>query len=682
VLGVKPLLGRTFSLSDMKEHADTVVLSERFWRNRLNADPSIAGRTVLLDGQPFSVIGVVPADFQILNAAELWTPLFIPNKPEWRQMHYLQAVGRLKPGATLRQARADMDVIAVNIARISPDTNKGWGITIEPLRQGLVTQELRTTSLVLAGVVGFVLLMACANVANLMLVRAAVRSREIAVRASIGGSRSRIVRQLLTESALLGILGGAAGLGLSMAILGAAPSFVPQGFLPVWLRLSLDGRVIAFAAASALATAGLFGLAPAWQAARVPLASALRAGGRTTTGGNAVRAILAAGEIAVAVLLIVGAGLLLRTLASIDHVDPGFHADHVLTMYVSLPNSRYPQPANTLPFYRSIEREIVAVPGVRSIGLSTILPTDGWDIGMGFNVVGAPPVDPAHSPSVHYQMVNANYFRTLGIPLIEGRAFDDRDTADGAPVCIVSQDFSRRYLQGRDALTTLVKVDSMAPGGPKPVVRQIVGVSHQVKVEGLAEKENDPEIYVPQAQNSWFWSAVAVRTEGDPRTYMQRVQAAIARVDKQEAVTRIRTIDQVIADTVSEPRFRAGLTGAFAVLALALSAVGIFGVLAFSVSRRTREFGIRMALGAQSATVLRMVLCEALGITAVGICAGLIAASALTRSLASLLFGVAPLDALTFAGAAALLAAVALAACAIPACRAARVDPAVTLRQD
>jgi putative ABC transport system permease protein len=681
-LGVKPLLGRTFSPADVKEHADTVVLSERFWRNRLNADPAIAGRTILLDGQPFDVIGVVPADFQILNAAELWTPLFIPDKAEWRQIHYLQAVGRLKPGSTLGQARADMDVIAANIARISPTTNKGWGVAMEPLRQGLVAQELRTTSLVLAGIVGFVLLMACANVANLMLVRGAARSREIAVRASIGGSRGRIVRQLLTESALLGALGGTAGLALTVLILRAAPSFVPQGFLPVWLRLTLDGRVIAFAAASALATAALFGLAPAWQAARVPLAHALRSGGRTATGGNAVRAILAAAEIAVAVMLIAGAGLLLRTLASIDHVDPGFHADHVLTMYVSLPNSRYPQPANTLPFYRSIEREIAAIPGVRSVGLSTILPTDGWDIGMGFHVVGAPPVDPAHSPSVHYQMASVNYFRTLGIPLVQGRAFDDRDTADGAPVCIVSQDFARRYLQGRDPVTTLVKVESMAPGGPKPVVRRIVGVSHQVKVEGLAERESDPEIYVPQAQNPWFWSAVAVRTEGDPRTYVKRVQAAIAGVDKQEAVTRIRTMDQVIADTVSAPRFRAGLTGAFAALALALAAVGIFGVLAFSVSRRTREFGIRMALGAQSSAVLRMVLREALGITAVGIAVGLIAASALTRSLASLLFGVAPLDVLNFAGAAALLAAVALAACAIPAWRAARVDPAVALHQD
>jgi putative ABC transport system permease protein len=682
VLGVKPLLGRTFSLSDAKEHADTVVLSDRFWRRRLNSDPNVVGRAVLLDGKPFSVIGIVPADFQILAKAELWTPFFIPNKPEWRQMHFLQAVGRIKAGVTLSQARADMGVIAANIERISPATNKGWGVTIEPLRQGLVARELRTTSLALTGIVGFVLLMACANVANLMLVRGAARAREIAVRASIGGSRSRIVRQLLTESALLGVLGGATGLALTVLILRAAPSFVPRDFLPVWLKLSLDGRVIAFAAASALATAALFGLAPAWQSARIPLAAALRSGGRSGTGGGTFRAILAAAEIAAAVLLVAGAGLLLRTLASLDHVDPGFHADRVLTMYVSLPSSRYSQPANTLAFYQAAEREIATIPGVRSVGLSNVLPTDGWDIGMGFSVVGAPIVDPAHGPSTHYQMVNADYFRTLGIPLVQGRPFDERDTAAGSPVCIVSQEFVRRYLQGRDPLSTLVKVDSMAPEGPKPVVRQIVGVSRQVKVEGLSEKESDPEIYVPQAQNSWFWSAIAVKTEGDPRGFVNPVQAAIARVDKQEAVTRIRTMDQVIADTVSAPRFRAGLTGAFAALALTLAAVGICGVLAFSVSQRTREFGIRMALGARSATVLRMVLREALAIAAAGIAAGLIAAAALTRSLASLLYGVAPLDVVTFAGSAALLAAVALAACAIPAWRAARVDPAIALHQD
>ncbi len=682
VLGVRPVLGRMFSASDVKPHPDAVVLSERFWRNRLNADASVVGRTLLLDGQPFTAIGVAPADFQILANAELWTPLYIPNKPEWRQMHYLRIVGRLKPGIRLSQARADLDVLGENIARLFPATNKGWGVNIEPLRQALVGQELRTTSLMLAGVVAFVLLMACANVANLMLVRGTARAREIAVRASIGGSRGRIVRQLLTESALLGALGGAAGIGLAALTLRAAPSFLPRDFLPVWLRMPLDGRVIAFAAAATMITGALFGLAPAWQAARIPLALALRSGGRTATGGSTFRTILAAAEIAAAVLLVAGAGLLLRTLVSLDHVDPGFHADRVLTMYVSLPNARYREASSTLMFYQAVEREIAAIPGVRDVGLSTSLPTDGWDIGQGFEVAGQPKVDPSHQASANYQMVNPAYFRTLGIPIVRGRAFDNRDIATTAPVCIVNQEFARRYLSGRDPVGAFVNVDGMFSDGPKLVLRRIVGVSQQVKVDGLGERQNSLEIYVPKAQNSWYWSAIAVRTDGDPRNFVKPVVAAIARVDKDEAVTRIRTMDQVVSETVAEPRFRAGLMGAFAALALALAAVGIFGVLAFSVSQRTREFGIRMALGAQSAHVLRMVLREALIIATAGVAVGLIAAAMLTKSLGSLLFGVAPLDLVTFAGAAVLLGLVALAACAMPAWRAARVDPAVALHQE
>ncbi len=682
VLGVKPILGRTFVAGDVRPISDAVVLSERFWRDRLSSDANVVGRTLVLDSRPRTIIGVVPANFQILGRAEFWTPFFIPDKPEWRQMHYLQIVGRLKPSVTLDQARADMALIAAHIAAISPATNKGWGVTVEPLRTALVAPDLRSTALMLAGAVGFVLLMACANVANLMLVRGSARAREIAVRASIGANRASIVRQLLTESALLGTLGGAAGVGLAALILRAAPGFLPAGFLPVWLSLPLNGRVVAFAVISALVTTTLFGLAPAWQAARIPLAAALRLSGRTATHRGAVRGLLAAGEIALAVLLTSGAGLLLRTLASLDRVDPGFHADHLLTMYVSLPTSRYPRPANALAFYRAAEREITAIPGVRSLGLSTILPADGWDIGQTFTIVGQPQSDPSHQLAAHYQMVNPGYFSTLGIPLIRGRAFNERDTAAATPVCIVNQEFARRYFPGRNPLGSLVNVDAMDPRGPTKVVRQIVGVSRQVKVEGLSEPENNVEVYVPLAQNPWYWSAIAVKTVGDPRPLTHAVELAIGRVDKQEPVTRVRTMDQALSETITTPRLRAELTGAFALLALALAAVGIFGVLAFSVSQRTREFGIRMALGAQSADVLRMVLREALTITMGGVSAGLIAAAVVTRSLKSLLFGVMPFDAVTFASAGALLALVSLAACLMPAWRAARVDPAVTLHQE
>jgi putative ABC transport system permease protein len=373
---------------------------------------------------------------------------------------------------------------------------------------------------------------------------------------------------------------------------------------------------------------------------------------------------------------------LLRTLLSLDRVDPGCRTDHLITMYVSLPNSRYQKPGDALRFYQAAERELAATPGVRGVGMANILPTEGWDIGQGLTIVGQPPVDPAHAPTAHYLMVNSGYFRTLGIPILRGRDFDNRDTVSTEPVCIINQEFARRHFPSGDALGALISVTVMDPAGPTPVVRRVVGVSTQVKVDGLSEKENLVEVYVPQAQNAWFWSAIAVWTEGDPRSFASAVRAAIARVDKQEAVTQMRTMEEVVAETVAPTRFRAILTGAFAFGALALAAVGIFGVLAFSVTQRTREFGIRSALGAQSADLRRMVVWDALRIAGVGIAIGLIAAAVLTRSLASLLFGVKPLDAITFISAAMLLGLAAVAASVIPAWRAARVDPAVALRQD
>jgi putative ABC transport system permease protein len=473
--------------------------------------------TACFDGQPFTVIGIVPASFQILFKSDLWTPFVTCRSPEQRRMHYLQVFARFKPGVSLARADAGMQLVAANIARISPETNKDWGITIEPLRQALVGRVLRVTSLVLAGVVGFVLLMACANVANLLFVKAAGRTREIAVRASLGGSRGRILWQLLTGSVLLAGLGGAAGVALAWDILRVTPTFLPPGMLPVMLHLGVEARVAGFVAALTLATGLLFGLAPAWQVSRNPLADSLRAGGRTATGGaGAMRTIRAVGQIAIAVLLAAGAGLLLRTLASLNDVDPGYRAENVLTMSLSLPRSRYPTPADALTFYQSIEREIAALPGIRDVALGGNLPLDGWDIGQGFEIVGQPSPGEANQASAHYQIVSARYFDTLGIPLVRGRAFTPRDTASTSPVCIVNEEFVRRHLKGTEPIGTLVRVQAMDAAGPKPVVREIVGVIHQVKVEGLGEKENSVEIYVPITQNPWYWAILAVRTTGEP----------------------------------------------------------------------------------------------------------------------------------------------------------------------
>ena len=683
VLGVAAIIGRTFDDDAVTRQPNVVVISERLWRTRFGGDPAAIGRAMTLDGRPFTVIGVVPAGFQILFRSDLWTPFVPKRSPEQRRQHYMQVIGRLKPGITLEQAKSDMAGVADQIGALWPDTNKGWGVTIEPLRDAIVGAELETTSLVLAGVVGFVLLIACANVANLLLTRGLGRSREIAVRAALGGSRARIVAQLLTESLLLAALGGALGLALAWALVAAAPSLIPPGTLPQSIVLAFDVRVAFIGTLVTLGTVVLFGLAPAWQVTKVSLVEAMRAGERgATRGAGTLRTALVVGEIAVAVLLLSGAGLLVRTLMALNGADPGFRAERVLTMSIGLPFNRYASAERLLTFYRSAERELSAIPGVSVAAFGGSLPLDGFEIGQGFEVVGDPPAGDANMKSAHYQIVSAGYFRALGIDLVRGRSFTDHDTAATAPVCMVNEEFARRHLGHREPIGALVSVQSMdLKGGPTPVVREVVGVIRQV-AEQPGEKQRPLEIYVPIAQNPWFSASLALRTAGDPMALLPAVNAAIARVDKDQPVTRVRTMEEVAAESTSRPRFRAELVGLFAVLALVLAVVGVFGVLAFSVRQRRREFGIRMALGARAADVVGLVLGDAAKMTAAGVVIGLAGAAALTRLLGELLFGVTPLDAPTFVATAGVLAASALSACAVLAIRAARVEPAAALRQE
>jgi putative ABC transport system permease protein len=682
VLGVRPLAGRTFVRDDGRSDARVVVLSERLWQRRFGGDPRLIGRTIPLDGQPHTVVGIVPASFQILFKTDMWL-VFKPERgPEQRQMHYLQVLGRLKPGVSIERARGDMATIAAGIARISPSTNKGWGVTVDPLHQALVGSDLKTTSLVLAGVVGFVLLMACANVANLLLSRGVSRTRELAVRAALGASRPQLLRQLLTESLLLAMLGGTTGLALGAVALRSAPAFLPPGTLPDGIMLSLDWRVTLFAAFITIGAGILAGLAPAWHAADIPLTTAAMAGTRTTTGRTGtVRAALAVVEIAVAVVLMAGAGLLVRSLVSLNQVDPGSRNRSVLTMTVILPLSRYETPERRLGFYDATIREIEATPGVMSASFGGSLPLDGWDIGQGFSVVGDPPVEASNMPAAHYQITGARFFETLGIPLVRGRAFGVSDTPTGPPVCIVSEGFVRRYARGRDPLQLQVRVDAMTPEGPKPVTRQVVGVAHAVK-ETPSDDGSAVQIYVPLQQNAWYWSSLVVRTAGSPAAMINSVKAAVARADKDQAVGQVRTIDEVTSEATAQPRFRAELVSLFAALALIVATVGVAGVLAFSVQQRTRELGLRMALGARQVDIVGLVLRDGLRITGIGLIVGLAGAFGLTRFLESLLFGVTPLDATTFAAVAGVLGVAALAASAAPALRAARADPAVTLRSE
>ncbi|HMF99380.1 MAG TPA: ABC transporter permease [Vicinamibacterales bacterium] len=683
VLGVRPIAGRTFTADDGRLEPDVVVISERLWKRRFGAAPDIIGRPILLDSQPFTVVGIVPATFEILYRSELWTPYLPRRTPEQRRMHYMQVLGRLRPDATLDGARADMALVARQIEAVSPQTNEGWGVTIEPLRDALVGDDLHTMSIVLFAIVGFVLTTVCANVANLLLARGTARTREIAVRAALGGSPARIVRQLLTESLVLAGAGGAAGWTLAWTMVRIAPSLMPPDTLPQAIVLSVDTRLAIFAVVISTVTGLLFGAAPAWHAARVPTSEALASGGRTATGSShRFRTSLAIVEVAVGVVLVSGATLFARTVKSLHHVDTGFAADRLLTMYVSPPLSRYPTPEDALTFYERVRREIGALPGVRAVAIGGSLPLDGFDIGQGFEVVGAKPDEPARRASAHYQIVGATYFDTLGIRILRGRAFTEHDGATSAPVCIVNEEFARRYLADRDPVGARVAVSAMDPAGPRTVVREVVGVSRQVKVQGPGEKQNVNEIYVPILQNPWYSASIAVKTAGEPMALATAVRAAVARVDTDLPVTRLRTMDEVAAESVSQPRFRAELAGLFAALALLLAAGGVFGVLAFAVNQRLREFGIRRALGAQALDLARLVAAAALEIIIAGTLAGALSAAALTRFLAALLYGVRPLDPLTFVAAPLLLIGVAAIAAIAPAVRAMRVDPAAWLRID
>ncbi len=679
VLGVRPIAGRTFVPDDAALQPNVVVVSEAFWRSRLDSDPRAIGRVVGLDGLPFTVIGIVPAGFQIVSPSEIWTPL--PPSPGQRRPRFLQVIGRLKAGRTIADARADMAIVVDRIARAAPETNRHWGSVIDPLRDSLVGGDLRATSLALGGVVMFVLLMACANVANLLLARGVGRAREVAVRRALGANALQILRWLLTESVLLSALGGLIGIAVSRIAIGVVPSIMPRGLLPAGIRMQFDGRVALAAAILSILTAVVAVAAPAWHATRAQPTDLLAAGGRGSTRTGWTRQALGVAEIAGAVLLVSAAGLMIRTFVALSTENHGFRAESVLTTGVELPIKRYPARQLTT-FYRQAEAALRELPGVRSVGFVSNLPLEGGGFGQTFEIAGDPPVEASSRQTAHYQLVNVGYFDTLGISFLKGRPFTDRDRSTSAPVCIVNEEFVRRNLRGRDPIGAVVKVPSLVVGMAPPIVaREIVGVIKHVTVLA-GEKDNAMELYVPLEQNAWYSTAIAVRTDGAPMTLAGPVGAAIARLDHDLPLSRMRTMDDVAAESVVRPRFRAGLVGAFAGVALGLAAIGVFGVLMFSVRERTRELGVRMALGARTADILALVVGTGARMAVAGVAIGLMLSAALTRGLATLLYGVTPLDPLAFAGASVILGMTALVACLAPALLALRTDLAVTLRPE
>jgi putative ABC transport system permease protein len=683
VLGVTPIAGRTFTADDEARRAQVVVMSEAFWHARYNADPGIVGREIRLDGSLWTVVGVVPGSFELLGQTSLWAMRpFVNLPPRARSAYLLHAVGRMKPGVAIEAARADLSNVADALAREFPQTNKGRGVKVEKLHDALVGSDLRLTSMLFVGVVGFVLLICCANVANLLLARATVRTRELAVRSALGAGRRRIVRQLITESLVLSLLGGALGTVMGAAILRVAPSIVPRGLLPATVALAFDLRVVAFCAGTALVVGLLFGVMPAWKATDFSSAEVIGSESRTATGGGGrVRGLLVVGEVATAVFLLFGAGLLLRTLVAVEAFDRGYRANSVLSMLVDPLGSQYPTAQSLQQFFDQVEAEVAAVPGVAGAAWASSLPLDFFHAPtFSFEIVGDPPPDDSQRPSTQFQLVSATYFSTLDLPILAGRAFERSDTRDATPVCIVNEAFART-IHG-SPIGRRVALRPLAPSDAKAVVREIVGVARQVK--GRPDEIRDlVQVYVPTTQMISDDMFLVVRPKaGRAEALAPAVRAAISRVDKEQLVSvrDVQTLGDIAWAATGRHRFRAVMVMAFAALALVLAMVGVFGILAYSVQQHVRDFGVRRALGATTNDVLRLVIGDAARVVAAGTAIGLGLSAAGGRLIESMLFGVRPFDVLTFGLVTIVLAVTAALAIAGPAWRAARIDPAVALR--
>jgi putative ABC transport system permease protein len=675
-LGVKAALGQTLLPENEQAGRDqVVVLSHGLWQRRFGGDPKVIGNSLTLSGKSYSVVGVMPPGFSFPATTEVWLPLNFAASAELRQRkaHFLRPVGRLKAGVTIEQAQADIDAIARRLEAQYPDSNTGWGLRLTPLRDEIVG-DIRPTLLVLFAAVGCVLLIACANVANLLLVRAAARQKEIAVRAALGAGRGRIVRQALTESLLLALLGAGAGLLLAwwgvdfLVRLGADN-------LPPTARVSLDLSVLAFTLGLAVLTGVLFGLAPALQALKVNLNETLKEGGRSTGGlhRNRTRHALVVVQVAAAVVLLIGAGLLLRSFARLQQVDPGFDAHGVLTMRIVLPHQQYDTPAKSAAFFARLESELAALPGVEAVGLVSELPLSGQRNDAPFSVVGRPPVREDQRLGADFRSVNQHYFAALRVPLLRGRNFTAQEVSQSAPVVIVSERLVRAAFPNEDPVGRRVAL------GFDDVPREIVGVVGDLNHRGL-DAPQAATIYLPRL--SVGRTNLVIRAASDPAAVAAAVRQRVRALDPNLPLGGVRPMAEFVGESVAAPRYRTLLVGLFAGVALLLAGVGIYGVMSYAVAQRTHEVGVRMALGAQIGDVMRLVIGQGVKLAFAGVAVGLVTAVALTRLMRALLFGVGATDPLTFVAVALLLAFVALLACYVPARRAARVDPMVALRYE
>ncbi len=685
ILGVAPALGRTFLPDeDQVGHENVVLLSDALWQRRFNRDASIVNRNIVLNGEAFTVVGVMPRGFFFpARETELWVPWAMePEQASGRADHYLRLVARLKPGTTLERANADVDSIAQRLSAEYPRTNEGLGFVVHSLHQDYVG-NLRLPILVLFAAVGLVLLIACANVANLLLAQATTRRREIAIRIALGARRWTIVRQLLIESLLLACAGGLLGvLGAVWGVQGLS-KLLPEN-LSKLQDVNIDARVLLFTLGVSALTALVFGGVPALLAARAKPGETVSDVARDPAGGTSgrhVRRVLVVSEVAFAVVLLVGAGLLIRSFQLLRQVDIGFTTENVLTMRMVLPMPKYREPGARRAFYDEVLRRVGGLPGVESAGIISFLPLSFNGINFSFSVEGQPAPSDMKLPFALFRVVSPDYFRAIGIPLQRGRFFDAHDTADALPVTIVSHRLAAQYWPNEDPIGKRIKIGPLDSPNAWLTVAGVVGDVHQGELYG------DPrmDLYVPYAQERRGFVAprdLVLRTKGDAASVAGAVREAVWVVDKDQPVSNVRTMDQVFAAAISRERFQALLLGMFAALALVLACVGLYGVISYSVAQRTHEIGVRVALGAQPRDVLRLVIRQGMMLTFAGLVVGIAAGAVATRVLSDMLYGVTTTDPLTFVGVPLFLLLIALLACYIPARRATRIDPLVALRYE
>jgi len=685
VLRTQPLLGRTFTADEDRPGSRVILLGYKFWRDHFGSDPNVVGRDITVNSQQYTVAGVMPEKFLMPDFAKVWVPLAWSNTDRSvRGNHNYLVIARLKPGVQIEQAKAELASISSRLEQQYPEDDKGWGATVIPLREQLVG-DVRTALFVLLGAVAFVLLIACANVANLVLAKMLGRRRELAIRTALGASRAALLRHVLVETMLLSVLGGVLGLLLARFGMGLSMKLLAD-HLPPFVNVTLDTKVLAFTLFLSIAAGVLAGLVPSLRFSRVDANEALKQGTRgSSDSGGKTRNLLVVCEVALSLVLLIGAGLMVRTLWELRNVRPGFDSSNVLTMSVAVPSDRFPSPATQVNFFQETLQRVRALPGVEDAGAIDDLPLGGGGSHQPFSIEGRPMLPMAEQPEVDVRMVSPGYLRAMRVPIIRGRDFADSDAAGRPAVAVISAALARRFWPNEDPLGKHLTL-TFFPGIP----REIVGIVGDVKVDSLNETRPVDTIYVAASQLTpavgevfrSFGLTLTVRTKSDPHGAVSAVTDAIHQVGPDIPVTDVLSMDDVIAQSMSPQRFNMVLLAAFAGLALLLAAVGIYGVLSYSVRRRVREIGIRMALGASQSNILRLVVGDGMKPILIGVAIGLTAAVALSRFMASLVFGVPPTDLLTFTVVALLLVVVGIVANTLPAYRATRVEPVRTLREE